>query len=150
MPSRMPAGKRAREGLRDLIKGRLSSQSGRSEPVQPATRLVIEESVQAEARDAPGRDDRKRGGEPAGGCRNGVRGGRLNTAEGFIGYAAPQAAGSDAPFCTRLRGSLKGSSEAPVDLATDMMELAKLDIEDAIRDGNGWLLLSRTRGCFCL
>jgi transposase-like protein len=107
-----------------LIEGRLSSQSGRNEPVQLATRLIVEESVEAEVRDAPGRDYYAHGG----GYRNGVRGGRLNTAEGSIDYAAPRVAGS----------------EALEDLAIETLELPALDIEDAFRDESGRFLLSRT------
>ncbi len=144
MSRRIPASERTREGLRDLIEGRLSSQSGCSELVQPATRLIIEEGLEAEVRDALGRDYYEHGGEPGGGYRNGVRGGRLKTAEGFIDYAAPQVAGSDAPFRSRLRGHLKGNSEALEDLAIEMLEISVLDIEDAFRDESGRLLLSRT------
>ena len=122
----------------------MSSQSGRSELVQLATRLIIEEGLEAEVRDAPGRDYDEHGGEPGGGYRNGVRSGRLKTAEGFIDYAAPRVAGSDAPFRSRLRGHLKGNSEALENLAIEMLELSALDIEDAFREESGWLLLSRT------
>ena len=128
MSRRIPASERTREGLRDLIEGRLSSQSGRNEPVQLATRLIIEEGVEAEVRDAPGRDYDEHGGEPGDGYRNGVRGGRLKTAEGFIDYSAPRVAGS----------------EALEDLAIETLELPALDIEDAFRDESGRFLLSRT------
>ncbi len=146
MSRRIPASERTREGLRDLIEGRLSSQSGRNELVQLATRLIIEEGLVAEVRDAPGRDYDEHGGEPGDGYRNGVRGGRLKTAEGFIDYSAPRVAGSDAPFRSRLRGHLKGNSEALENLAIEMQELSALDIEDAFRDESGWLLLPRTAG----
>ena len=122
----------------------MSSRSGRNELVQLATRLIIEEGLEAEVRDAPGRDYDEHGGEPGGGYRNGVRSGRLKTAEGFIDYAAPRVAGSDAPFRSRLRGHLKGNSEALENLAIEMLELSALDIEDAFREESGWLLLSRT------
>ena len=122
----------------------MSSQSGRSELVQLTTRLIIEEGLEAEVRDAPGRDYDEHCGEPGGGHRNGVRDGRLKTAEGFIDYAAPQVAGSDAPFRSRSRGHLKGNSEALEDLAIETLELPVLDIEDAFRDESGRLLLSRT------
>ena len=51
MSRRIPGSERTREGLRDLIEGRLSSETGRSELVRLATRLIIEEGLEAEVRD---------------------------------------------------------------------------------------------------
>ena len=93
MTRRIPASDRTREALSDLIEGRLSSEAGRTELVQLATRLIIEEGLESEVRDTLGRDYCERGAEPGGGYRNSLRQGRLKTAEGFIGYAAPQVAG---------------------------------------------------------
>jgi hypothetical protein len=53
--------------------------------------------VEAEARDAVGRDDDEHGAEPGSGYRNAYRPGRLKTAEGAIDYAAPQVAGKPEP-----------------------------------------------------
>ncbi len=87
MSRRIPGSERTREGLRDLIEGRLSSETGRSELVRLATRLIIEEGLEAEVRDTLGRDYYEHG--QGQGYRNGVREGRFKTAEGFIGYSAP-------------------------------------------------------------
>ncbi len=51
MSKRIPGSERTREGLRDLIEGRLCSETGRSELVRLATRLIIEEGLEAEVRD---------------------------------------------------------------------------------------------------
>ena len=83
MSRRIPGSERTREGLRDLIEGHLSSEAGRSELVRLATRLIIEEGLEAEVRDRLGRDYYEHGGEAGQGHRNGVREGRLKTAEGF-------------------------------------------------------------------
>ena len=146
MSRRVPGSERTREGLRDLIEGRLSSAAGRSELVRLATRLIIEEGLEAEVRDSLGRDYYEHGGEVGQGHRNGVREGRLKTAEGFIGYSAPQVAGTAEPFRSELRGHLKGRSEALEDLAIEMLArgLSVRDIEDAFKDETGRLLLSRT------
>jgi transposase-like protein len=146
MSRRIPGSERTREGLRDLIEGRLSSSAGRSELVRLATRLIIEEGLEAEVRDILGRDYYEHGGEAGQGHRNGVREGRLKTAEGFIGYSAPQVAGTAEPFRSELRGHLKGRSEALEDLAIEMLArgLSVRDIEDAFQDETGRLLLSRT------
>lgn len=56
MSRRVPASMRTRETLSALIEGRLSSPDGRSELVKLATRLILEEALEAETRDALGRD----------------------------------------------------------------------------------------------
>jgi len=71
MNRRIPASMRSRESLSARIGGRLSSAGGRSEAVTPATGLILEEALEAEARDAPGRDDHERGAEEGCGYRNG-------------------------------------------------------------------------------
>jgi transposase-like protein len=146
MSRRIPASVSTREALHDLIEGRLSSGSGRSELVRLATRLIVEEGLEGEVRDAVGREYYEHGAAPDGGYRNGVRRGRLKTAEGIIDYSAPQVAGVAAPFRSELRAHLKGNSEALEDLAIEMLArgLSVRDIEDAFKDETGRLLLSRT------
>ena len=51
--------------------------------------MIVEEALEAECRDALGRDYCARGAEEGGGYRNGVRTGRLKTAEGLIDFAVP-------------------------------------------------------------
>ena len=146
MSRRIPASVSTREALHELIEGRLSSESGRSELVRLATRLIVEEGLEAEVRDAVGREYYEHGAAPDGGYRNGVRRGRLKTAEGVIDYSAPQVVGAAAPFRSELRAHLKGHSEALEDLAIEMLArgLSVRDIEDAFKDETGRLLLSRT------
>jgi putative transposase len=119
---------------------------GRTELVHLATRLIIEEGLEAEVRDALDRGYYEHGSEPGGGYRNGLRRGRLKTAEGFIDYSAPQVAGTIEPFRSELRAHLKGRSEALEDLAIEMLArgLSVRDIEDAFKDETGRLLLSKT------
>ena len=146
MEKRIPGSMRTRQSLCELIEGRLSSPDGRSELVKLATRLIVEEALEAEVRDALGRDYYERGGEDGRGWRNGVRPGRLKTAEGRIEFAAPQVAGRDAPFRSQIRDHLKGRTEALESLAVELLArgLSVRDIEDAFRDETGRLLLSRT------
>ena len=146
MAKRIPGSEQTREALCDLIAGRLSSEFGRSDLVRLATRLIVEEGLEAEVRDALGRDYYAHGAEAGGGYRNGRRKGRLKTAEGLIEYVAPQVRGRDAPFRSELRQHLKGHSEALEDLAIEMLArgLSVRDIEDAFKDEQGRLLLSRT------
>ena len=146
MSKRVPGSERTREALSDLISGRLSTEFGRSELVQPATRLIVEEGLEAEVRDALGRGYYERGAEAGAGYRNGLRRGRIKTAEGLIEYAAPQVSGRDEPFRSELRDHLKGRTEALESLAIEMLArgLSVRDIEDAFKDESGRLLLSRT------
>jgi putative transposase len=53
MLSRLPASERTREELRALIDGRLASSDARSALLRLATRLIVEEALEAE--DALGR-----------------------------------------------------------------------------------------------
>jgi len=89
MATRLPASMRTWPNLSELIEGRLSSLDGRSDLVKLAVLLIIEEALEEESRDALGRGYDERGGDPDRGYRNGVREGRLKTAEGMIPFSAP-------------------------------------------------------------
>ncbi len=146
MTKRIPASMRTRESLTALIEGHLSSPDGRSELVKLATRLVLEEALEAETRDALGREYYERGGDEGRGYRNGQRRARLKTAEGAIEFSAPQIAGRSTPFRSEIRDHAKGRTEALEELAVEMLArgLSVRDIEDAFRADDGQLLLSRT------
>jgi transposase-like protein len=137
---------RTRQSLPDLIERRLSTPDGRSELVKLATRLIVEEALEAESRDALGREYYEHGAAPGRGYRNGSRSGRLRTAEGLIEYSAPQIAGRDAPYRSAIRAHLKGRTQALEDLAVELLArgLSVRDIEEAFRDETGRLLLSKT------
>jgi putative transposase len=146
MGRRIPASMRTREALAALIEGRLASPAGRSELVELATRLIVEEALEGEVRDALERDYYERGAAPGQGHRNGHRTQRLKTAEGGLEYSAPQVAGLEQPFRSALRDHLKGHTEALEGLAVEMLArgLSVRDIEDAFKDETGRLLLSKT------
>jgi len=146
MTKRVPGSERTREALNDLMEGRLRVDNAKSDLVKLATRLIMEEGLEAEVRDALGRGYYEHGGEPGQGYRNGSREGHLKTAEGRIDYTAPQVAGRLEPFRSELRAHLKGRSEGLEDLAVEMLArgLSVRDIEDAFKDEQGRLLLSRT------
>ena len=129
-----------------MIEGRLSTASAKDELVKLATRLIVEEALEGEATDAVGREYYEHGARPGQGYRNGYRTGRLRTAEGLMEYAAPQIAGRDEPFRSAIREHLKGHTQGLEDLAIEMLAraLSVRDIEDAFKDENGRLLLSKT------
>lgn len=146
MKKRIQASMRTRQSLSDLIEGRLSSPDARADLVKLATRLIVEEALEAESRDALGREYYEHGAKPGQGYRNGRRRGRLKTAEGFIEYAAPQIAGREEGFRSEIREGLKGRTEALEGLAVELLArgLSVRDIEDVFQDESGRLLLSRT------
>ena len=132
---------RTRESLSDLIEDGLSSADGRAELVKLATRLIVEEALEAESHDAHDRDYYEHGESPGQGWRNGVRTGRLKTAEGLVDYAVPQIAGRD----QGIRESLKGHTQALEDLRVEHLsqDLSVRDSKCAFRDQSGRLSLSR-------
>jgi transposase-like protein len=132
--------------LRDLIEGRLVSADARSELIRLATQLIAEEALEAEQRDALGREYYEHGAAPGRGYRNGTRKARLKTAEGIVEYAVPQVAGREEPYRSVIAGQLRGRTEQLEDLAVELLArgLSVRDIEDAFRDEMGRLLLSRT------
>src|SRR5437764_8875775 len=142
---RIPASERTREKLRALIEGRSEIEDGRSELVRLAARLIIEEALEGEAKDA-GRDYYARGATPGAGYRNGYRPGRVKSAEGAIDYRAPQIADRSEPFHSRIREAVRGRTEELEALAVEMYArgLSTRDIEAVFADGDGRSLLSRT------
>ena len=145
MATRLPASQRTREELTALIEGRLSTASAKDELVKLATRLIVEEALEGEAGDALGREYYEHGAQPGQGYRNGYRPRRLKTAEGLMEYSVPQIAGRDEPFRSAIREHLKGHTQGLEDLAIEMLArgLSVRDIEDAFKDDNGRLLLSK-------
>ena len=146
MQKRIQASMHTRQSLSDLIEGRLSSPDACADLVKLATRLIVEEALEAESPDALGREYYEHGAKPGQGCRNCHRRGRLKTAEGFIEYAAPQMAGREEGFHSEIREGLKYRAEALEGLAVELLArgLSVRDIEDVFIDESGRLLLSRT------
>jgi transposase-like protein len=143
---RIPASERTREKLRALMAGRSEVEDERSELVRLAARLIIEEALEGETRDALGRDYYARGARPGAGYRNGYRRGRVPSAEGAIEYSAPQIADREEPFRSRIREVVRGRTEELEALAVEMYArgLSTRDIEAVFADANGRSLLSRT------
>jgi transposase-like protein len=125
---------RTRGALSALIEGRLASPAGRSALIELATRLIVEEALEAEVREALERDHHH---EHGGGHRNGHRTHRLKTAEGGLEYAAPQVAGLEPPFRSALRDHLKGHTEARESsrkIARELVEGVVADYERGLPD----------------
>jgi putative transposase len=120
MMKRIAATEKTRERLRALIDGRLGTGADRSDLVRLAVQLIIEEVLEAEARDKLGRERYERvEGEPSG-YRNGYRTGRLKTAEGSVRFSAPQLRDTAEPFVSAVRENLAGRTGALEDLAVEL------------------------------
>src|SRR5437667_1992878 len=143
---RIPASERTREKLKAMMEGRSEVAAGRSELVRLAARLIIEEALDGEARDALGRHYSARGAAPGAGYRNGYRTGRVKSAEGALEYRAPQIADRDEPFCSRIREVVRGRTEELEALAGEIYArgLSTRDIEAVFAGADGRSLLSRT------
>lgn len=117
--------------------------------VREATRLMIEQALEAEVEDAVGRRYYAHGkaGEDdvVRAMRNGIRKGRIDSAEGVIEFAAPQVRGLPG-WSSEVRGALAGKSEELTRLAVEMYArgLSMRDIEAAFTDAAGRCVLSRT------
>ena len=145
MTQRVAATETTRERLRALIDGRLGTGAERSDLVRLAARLIPEEALEAEVRDALGRDRYARGAGAPAGYRNGYRTGRMRTAEGMVMFSAPQVRATAEPFASAIRANLAGRTESLEDLAIELFArgLSTRDIEDAFTDDAGRRLLSR-------
>jgi putative transposase len=142
---RIPASERTREKLKAVIEGS-SEGGGASELVRLAARLIIEEALEGEARDALGREYYARGAAPGAGYRNGYRTGRLGSAEGSIEYSAPQIADRAEPFRSAIRQIVRGRTAELEVLAVEMYArgLSTRDIEALFAGAEGKSLLSRS------
>ena len=128
-----------------MIDGRLDTAPDRSSLMLLAARLILEEALEGEVRDAIGRERYERAEGEAQGYRNGYRPGRMKTAEGMVEFSAPQVREAPEPFASAIRENLGGRTEALEDLAVELYArgLSTRDIEDAFKDERGRRLLSR-------
>jgi len=107
---RIPASERTREKLRALMDGRSQVEEERSELVRLAARLIIEEALEGEARDALGRDYYARGGQPGAGYRYGYRRGRVPSAEGAPSSTVRRRSPIGRSHSARAFGKLSGDA----------------------------------------
>ena len=144
--ARIPASDLTREKLKTLMEGTSAGGELGSELVRLAARLILEEALEGEADDALGRGYYRRGARPDAGYRNGYRSGRVKTAEGVVGYSAPQIADRTEPFRSRVRAILSSRTEELEALAVEMYArgLSTRDIEAVFADEAGQSLLSRS------
>ena len=143
MKRRVRASVQTRKALEDLFSGR--GESGKSDLVKLATRLIMEEALEGEVQDQLGREYYAHGATA--GHRNGYRRGRLDTSEGRIEFAMPQVRGRAQPYRSEIRRALAGGRTEELErLAMEMYArgLSVRDIERTFTDRRGECLLSKS------
>jgi len=133
-----------RQGLHEFLQhGIEQEESPTSALLGLAARVVLQEALESEQRDALGRERYQRGSE--GRYRNGYRPGDVEGAEGRIKVEVPQVRGI-AGYHSALMDFLGDHSEVLERLATEMYArgLSTRDIEAAFTDATGRCLLSRS------
>jgi len=142
---KVPASEATRKRLEEVFSG---EQIDPSRVVREATRLMIEQALEAEVEDALGRQYYVHGraaGDAARPLRNGVRRGRIDSAEGVIEFAAPQVRGLSG-WTSEVRSALAGKSEELTRLAVEMYArgLSVRDIEATFTDEAGRCVLTKS------
>ena len=143
---KVPASEATRKRLEEVFSG---EQIDPSRVIREATRLMIEQALEAEVEQAVGRryyahgsaagDD---GPRP---LRNGLRRGRIDSAEGVIEFNAPQVRGLSG-WTSEVRSALAGKSEELTRLAVEMYArgLSMRDIEATFTDEGGRCVLTKS------
>ena len=142
MTERLSSSDMTRKQIHALL---TSGELEKSTLMKKAMQLIIEEALEAEVDEHLGRSRYERGGESAG-YRNGVRTGRLRTAEGLVNYGVPQIRDTLEPFASSIRPNLKGRTEELENVALEMYArgLSMRDIEAAFTNESGECVLSKS------
>jgi len=147
--AKVPASEVTRNALHQLLAGKDGSVD-MSAMVRQAVQLMIEQALEAEVSERLGRGYYEHGSSseelaPVRAHRNGVRIGRLQSAEGMIEYAVPQVRGI-AGWHSEIRAALIGKTGELERLAVEMYArgLSMRDIERAFTDGEGQCVLSKS------
>jgi putative transposase len=140
-----PAEKIRQEILERLERGFGDEGSPLSWLIQKAVQRTLQEVLEREVDSYLGRERYERGEERASSYRNGYEPKAIKTSEGRIEVQVPQVRGEAAPFHSRVLPRGTAISERLQDLAVEMYVrgMSTRDIEDAFKDEEGGLLLSR-------
>ena len=141
MKTRVPAPEATRKRIAELLNGDLD----KSALMREAMPLRIEETLEAEVTEGLRRPYYGRS-EAAQRYRNGIRMGRLKTAEGLVEYAVPQVTGTETPWHSEVREALAGRIGELERLAIERYArgLSMRDIERTFTDATGHCVLTKT------
>ena len=146
MPRRILGTQRTTEAPKGLIGGRLSVPDERSEMPRLAAVVVVEKSLEPEARYALGLENYAGGVTPCTGYRNDTCSGRVKSAGGGIESWAPQNWAREESSRSEIRAHFKGRTAAIERLAVEMRAYG-LDVHDipaASKGEDGRLPLTRS------
>jgi len=145
MPShRIAPSEEMRQELQNfLAQGIHGEEAPTSMLLRLAARVVVQETLEAEQRDAVGRERYQRGSD--GRYRNGYRPAAIEAAEGAVRVQVPQVRGLPG-YSSALMEFLGHHTEVLEQLVVEMYArgLSTRDIEDAFRDATGECLLTRS------
>jgi transposase-like protein len=143
---KIPPSERIRKGIEELLQGgTMGDLLGRV--LHEGMRLIVQEMYETEATDFLERGHYKRcGNGEFRGYRNGYEPGKIKTAEGVLKVEVPQLRDTAEPFVSKLKGFLRGNTGCLEKLAAEMYArgLSVRDIEDALMEGTGDMVLSKS------
>ncbi len=144
---KLPPSEKMRKELRQYVaQGAMAKEASISGLVQRATQMIVQELLEAEAKEFVGRGYYERSDEQEAVHRNGYEPYRIKTGEGKITVYKPQVRNNEEPFKSRLGMFLKGNSDVLEKLAVEMYArgMSARDIEDALQEATGEQLLSKS------
>ncbi|MFO7581994.1 IS256 family transposase [Guyparkeria sp.] len=144
--SKIPPSERTRKALESLLtEGSVEEGDLRSELVRLSVEHIVEQALEAVARDVLGRGYYARR-EAQQGSRNGYRTKTMKSAEGAIPFAVPQVRDVSNEAIKAVADQVHGRTDELERLAVELYArgCSTRDIEAVFRDGAGKSLLSRT------
>jgi transposase-like protein len=145
---RLPASKKLRKELEELLEGVDSSKFVVSEIMKKGAAIILQELLEQEVGEFLGRDhyERCKGNQTRAGYRNGYEPLRVKTAEGNVEAYLPQLRDTTESFQSKLAVFFRTHSEILQKLAIEMYArgLSTRDIEDALVEATGDQMLSRS------
>jgi transposase-like protein len=143
---KIPPSEKIRKGIEELLQGGTTEDLlGRI--LHEGMRLIIQELYEGEATEFLERGHYERcGGGEFRGYRNGYEPRKIKTAEGVLEVGIPQVRDTREPFESKLKDFLRGNTGCLEKLAAEMYArgLSARDIEDALIEGTGDMVLSRS------
>jgi putative transposase len=146
MEKMLPSEKVSKEIAHLLESDRVGTEDFFSELVRKSIKKIIQEILEQEIQDYLGRGYYERNPESRSGHRNGYEPKRLKTAEGKVVIDVPQLRNTEETYRSQFLSQPNTVSSELERLAIEMYArgLSTRDIEDALKDKDGNILISRT------
>lgn len=144
---RIPASEKMRKELEELLLSGVEEEKPLlGSIIKKGAAIILQELMEREVTEFLERGHYERGKGQQKGYRNGYEPFKIRTAEGKIEVYKPQVRETDSSFCSRLAAFFRNNSEVLEKLAIEMYArgLSTRDIEDALMEATGDVVLSRT------